>query len=304
MQVLAIDVGGTKVAAALIDRAGHILCKLQQPTEISSLDASLHQILALSTQLLDGKRVSAVSLSVPMVLDRATETVLWAPNLPGWENTDVKGILSERLGIPAFIEYDGHAAALGEWWGGAGRGCESLASIIIGTGIGAGFVAEGSLWRGYSRLAGAVGWFPLHTEEGTTTWESVASGTGIVRRARRRIEQNESTTLTDDNLTAKAVFAASKSGDILAQQVVEETAHYIGLGVAAVISFANPQVVILGGSIGQNADLMLTTIRRTASEWAQPYSARDTTIVLSTLGEEAGLLGAAYSAFSQLEPKE
>ncbi len=301
MSVLAIDVGGTKIAAAVIDREGRVLRKLQQPTDLRSLDAGISQMAAMSRMLLNGETLRAVSLSVPAVLERTTERILWAPNLPGWENSDVKSILGERLGVPAFIEYDGHAAALGEWWGGAGRGCDSLASIIIGTGIGAGFIAEGRLWKGYSRLAGAVGWFPVHTAEGIVPWETAASGSGIVRRAQRLMEQGESTILSTDGLTARQVFDAARHDDALACQVVEETARYIGLGVAAVISFANPQIVILGGSIGQNSDLILPAIRRAASEWAQPYAARDVTIVCSTLGEEAGLLGAAYSAFAQLE---
>jgi glucokinase len=204
--------------------------------------------------------------------------------------------------VPASIDYDGHAAALGEWWGGAGSGYDSLASIIIGTGIGAGFIADGRLWIGRNRLAGAVGWFPVHSDEGLVAWETAAAGAGIVRRARRLIERGASTMIDDDDLTAREIFEAARRGDSLACQVVEETAFYVGLGIAAVISFANPQIVILGGSIGQHSEIILPTIRKTATQWAQPYSARDVPIVCSTLGEEAGLLGAAYSAFQLLEP--
>ncbi|MFN8449042.1 MAG: ROK family protein [Anaerolineae bacterium] len=301
MSVLAVDIGGTKVAVAVIDRQGHILRKTHQPTDLRGHVDVVSQIEEMSRTILDGETIVAVGLSVPAVIDRATDRILWAPNLPGWENADLKGVISERFGVPASIEYDGHAAVLGEWWGGAGRGCQSLASIIIGTGIGAGFIEEGRLWKGYNRLAGTVGWFPILTEDGVVSWEQAASGAGIVRSARRHIERGEPTRLQLDGLTAKQVFDAARQGDALACQVTEEIARYIGVGVASVISFANPQVVILGGSIGYHSDLILPSVRRIAAEWAQPYAARDVLILSSTLGEEAGLLGAAYSAFEQLD---
>jgi glucokinase len=300
---LAVDVGGTKVAVALVDREGQIVRKTHQPTDLLGVAAVVEQIFALSQSLLDGEMPETLGLSVPAVIDRVTDRILWAPNLPGWDNADIKSSLSARFGAPVAIEYDGHAAVLGEWWGGAGRGCDSVASIIIGTGIGGGFMADGRLWIGRNRLAGTVGWFPVPTGEGVVAWEKVASGAGIVRRAQRLIAQGGATQLEADGLTAKAVFDAARQGDELACLVVEETAHYIGLGVSAVISFANPEIVILGGSIGQHSDIILPTVRRVAAEWAQPYASRDLPIVCSTLGEEAGLLGAAYSAFEKLKLK-
>lgn len=298
---LAVDVGGTKVAVAVVDDSARIVRKTHQPTDLRGASCVVDQIDAMSRELLGEQTPAAIGLSVPAVIDRVTDRILWAPNLPGWENADVKALLSERFGAPASIDYDGHAAVLGEWWGGAGRGCDTVASIIIGTGIGGGFIAEGALWKGNNRLAGAIGWFPITTDEGTVAWETAAAGAGIVRRARRYIELGRSTQLNADGLTARHIFDAARAGDLLAKQVAEETAHYLGLGVAAVVSFANPQVVVLGGSIGQHADFILPSIRNVVSQWAQPYSARDALIVCSQLGEEAGLLGAAHSAFALLK---
>ena len=301
MLTLAVDVGGTKVAVALVDDAGQIVGKTSQPTDLRGMSAVVEQIFDMSEKLVDGQMPSAIGLSVPAVIDPATDRILWAPNLPGWDNADITGSLNERFHLPTAISYDGHAAVLGEWWGGAGRGCDSVASIIIGTGIGGGFIADGRLWVGRNRLAGTVGWFPISSDEGIQAWETVASGSGIVRRAQRLIEQGETTRLTSNGLTAKGVFDAAREGDPLSCRVAEETANYIGLGVSAVISFANPEIVILGGSIGQHSDLILPTVRQVAAAWAQPYAARDVSIVCSTLGEEAGLLGAAYSAFELLK---
>ncbi len=301
MIALAVDVGGTKVAVAAVRRDGTVLRKLSQLTDPRGVQHVIEQIVAMSGGLLDGEAPVAAGVSVPAVLEHETDLVLWAPNLPGWEDADVKAMLGERLGVPTALEYDGHAAVLGEWWAGKGRGCDSVASIVIGTGIGAGFIADGRLWRGRDRLAGAVGWFPITTPDGIVPWETAASGPAIARRARQMIDAGVPTALSGDGLTARQVFEAARVGDDLACRVIEEAALYIGLGVAAVISFANPQIMILGGSIGQNAEPILPRIRQIAMEQAQPYAARDLPIVCTKLGEEAGLLGAAYSAFEQIE---
>lgn len=301
MIALAVDVGGTKVAAAAVDSDGTILRKLTALTDLRGSHAVIDQITTMTQTLFPEGMPAALGISVPAVLEHQTDRILWAPNLPGWEGADLKVIFSRRFGIPVSIEYDGHAAVLGEWWAGEGRGYTSIASVIIGTGIGGGFIVDGELWRGRDRLAGAIGWFPISTPEGVVHWESAASGPAIAKRALRLMEQGQPTQLTGNSLSAKTVFDAARNEDPLACQVVEETATYIGYGVAAVISFANPQIVILGGSIGQHADLILPTVERIVVDWAQPYSARGVPIVCTKLGEEAGLLGAAYSALQALK---
>lgn len=302
MIALAVDVGGTKVAVAAINHGGTILRKIHAPTDLSGPQAVVEQIITMSRTLFNGDKPAAVGICVPAVLEHHTDRVLWAPNLPGWEDADLKSLLSERLNVPASVEYDGHAAVLGEWWAGKGRGYTSIASVIIGTGIGGGFIVDGQLWRGRDRLAGAVGWFPVHTPDGMVHWETAAAGPAIARRALHFIHEGEPTRLNADGLTAKSVFDAAREGDSVACRVIEEIADYIGYGVAAVISFANPQIVILGGSIGQHADLILPAVEHIAGQWAQPYSARKLPIVCTRLGEEAGLLGAAYSAFQTVAP--
>jgi glucokinase len=302
MITLAIDVGGTKVAVAAVNQYGALLKKLQQPTDLSGPQMVVDQIVAMSKQILGAETVGAIGICVPAVLEAGSDRILWAPNLPGWEGTDLKAMLTEQYGVPTAVEYDGHAAVLGEWWAGKGRGYESVACVTIGTGIGAGFIVDGRLWKGRNRLAGAVGWFPVTTNDGMVHWEAAAAGPAIARHAQQKVAQGKSSLLSSTEFTAKDVFDAAQQGDAVACEVIEQAAKTIGLGIATVISFANPEIVILGGSIGQNADMMLPIVQRTAIEWAQPYSARDLPIVCSKLGEEAGLLGAAYSAFQQIEP--
>jgi glucokinase len=297
MNLLAVDIGGTKMACALVTSEGAISAKQQQPTDLSGPQAALEQIAAYAQQV--DRQPQAIGLSLPAVLEHNTDGVVWAPNLPGWRDLPFREMVQDRLKLPVFIEYDGHAAVLGEWWVRAAKGYQNVVSVIIGTGIGGGLIIDGALWRGSNRLAGASGWFPMMGPEGLDHWENLAAGPAIARRAQRLIASGHPSSLDSAGVTAKAVFDAARQGDALAQQVVEETASLIGQGPAILISLANPEIIVLGGSIGRQGDLLLRTAQETAHRWAQPVSAHNTAIVSSVLGEEAELLGAAYAAFSR-----
>ncbi len=297
MRLLAVDIGGTKIACALVTRDGEMTNKHQQPTDLSGPQAVVEQIAAYHQRLTAPP--DAVGISVPAVLEHNSDRVVWAPNLPGRRDLPFREMLQDRLGMPVAIEYDGHAAVLGEWWMGAAKGYRHVVSIIIGTGIGGGLIIDGRLWRGRDRLAGASGWFPMRGPDRLEHWENLAAGPAIARRAQVLIGSGHASSLNSDEVTPKAVFDAARQGDTLAQRVVDEVAEFIGRGVATIISLVNPEIIVLGGSVGRQGDLLLKTVRATALDWAQPISARDLTIVSSVLGEEAGLLGAAYAAFSR-----
>ncbi len=307
--VLAVDLGGTKVAAALVTTSGTVAQRRQEPTLQAGPEAGITQIVHMLQTLLaeggiDPAAVQGVGLGIPAVLERETDHVIWAPNLAGWRNVALRPALESRLGLPVYVEYDGHTAVLGEWWVGAGRGYQSVVDVIIGTGIGGGMILDGRLFRGHDRLAGAAGWFALTTEAGQTDdrgqalghWESLAAGPGIAQLARRLLAGEVRSGLPAEELTAKAVFEAARVGDPLARQVVDRVAGLIGLGVANIVSLVNPEVVILGGGIGAQGDLLLPGVREVVQQWAQPISAGSTLITSSQLGVDAGLLGAAYAA--------
>lgn len=296
MRLLAVDIGGTKIAFALVTRGGEMIQKRQQPTDLSGPQAVIEQIAAYYQSLVEPPE--AIGISLPAVLEPGTDRVVWAPNLPGWRDLPFREMLQDRLSLPVVLEYDGQAAVLGEWWKGAAQGYRHVVSVIIGTGIGGGVIIEGNLWRGRDRLAGASGWFPMVGPDGPDHWENLAAGPAIARRARKLVESGRPSSLSAD-VTAKAVFEAARQGDILAQEVVGEAAECIGRGVATIISLMNPEIIVLGGSVGQQGDLLLPLVRETALRWAQPISSRDLKIVSSMLGEEASLLGAAYAAFSR-----
>lgn len=313
---LAVDIGGTKVAVAIIGNGGDIIHRLQEPTcqegpvvGIAQIAALLDQVVSTSGVPVEG--IGAVGVGIPAVLAPESDHVIWAPNLQGWRDVALRETLAEQCGLRVFVEYDGHTAVLGEWWAGAGKEYDSVVNIIIGTGIGGGLILDGRLFRGRDRLAGAAGWFAMTAEptggdtrsESVGHWESLAAGPGIARRARALLEVYPDSRLVTlgDRLTAKDVFAAAREGDRLSCHIVQETGRLIGLGVANVVSLVNPQIVVLGGSIGCQGDLLLADVQEVVHQWAQPASGRALPIVSSQLGAEAGLLGAAYAAHLRLD---
>ncbi|MEJ5246243.1 MAG: ROK family protein [Caldilinea sp.] len=310
--ILAVDVGGSKVAAALVTADGVVHHRVQAPTSQRGPVEGIDQIAALLQKILEIKdpstnEIAAIGLGVPAVLEEGTDRVIWAPNLAGWRNVDLRGPLQARFGWPVYLEYDGHAATLAEWWLGAGKNLHSFVNVIIGTGIGGGMVLDGRLVRGVNRLAGAAGWFAFTTDPAVAeerdrsvgAWEAKAAGPGIVSRARALLASAPDSTLArvdEEALTAEQVFAAAQQGDELARSVIEETAEWIGLGLANIVSLVNPQAIVLGGGVGVACAPLLPRILDTMKQWAQPWSARSCCVAISALGADAGLLGAAYGA--------
>ncbi len=317
--LLAVDIGGTKTACALVTREGVILDQLQAPTSQEGPQAGIAQIHALLQELLrrsdlDKTAVQAIGVGIPAVLARHSDQVIWAPNLPGWRDVPLRESLQALSRLPVFVEYDGHTAVLGEWWAGAGRGFDSCVDIIIGTGIGGGMILDGRLVRGGDRLAGAAGWFAMtpaadQAHEGQRQighWESQAAGPGIAARAASRLADYPDSILARSirPLTAHAIFNAARQGDKLAAAIIEDTASIIGVGIANIVSLVNPQIVILGGSIGSQGDLLLPGVRRAVKALAQPISASSVTIESSKLATDAGLFGAAYAALLRSEEQD
>jgi glucokinase len=310
--LLSVDLGGTKVSAAVMTPQGKILFRVQEPTNQEGPALLMRQIAKMLRSLINqsGLKTQAIlgiGIGIPAVLEPETDFVIWGPNLRGWRNVDLRGTLERELGLPVFVEYDGHTAVLGEWWLGAGRGYQSVAMIIVGTGIGGGLILDGRLYRGRDRLAGAAGWFALTSDAQASDprgqsighWESLAAGPGIARRASGLLSSHPESSLQaipPNELTARDIFKAAHQGDRLGDHIVKETANIIGLGVANVISLVNPEIVVLGGSVGRQA-VLLPFIQKVVGRWAQPASASSVKIVSSQLGSDAGLYGAAYAVW-------
>lgn len=315
--ILAVDVGGTKLAAALVTPQGKLAAWMQESTSQAGPEASIRQIAHLLRQLtasqgISMKEISAVGIGVPAVLEPGTDRVLWAPNLSGWREVPLCPALQDDMGLPVFAEYDGHTAVLGECWQGAGRGFTNVVNVIVGTGIGCGMLLDGRLVRGANRLAGAAGWFVL-TPNATLQdersraigfWEANAAGPGLALRAQAQLADHPGSILQAQDIALKAedIFSAAKQGDEYALKLLADLADWLGLGLANIVSLVNPQLVILGGGMGSRCQTLLPHIQQVILRWAQPVSAQNVQLKVSTLGFQAGLLGAAYAAMLRLSP--
>jgi glucokinase len=291
--VLAVDIGGTKLATAVVDDDGRIHASRKDRIEKSSIDKSVKQIYVQASATLQDARMSwgemsAAGVIVPGTFDKRTG-LAWAPNVWGNSCIPLFKELSERLPSQVFVETDRVGYVLGEQWLGAARGLSDVVFVAVGTGIGAGIVSGGQLIRGTGNVAGSVGWLALNPEfqevyRGFGCWECEASGSALARLG--------------GSTSAEQVAAAARKGETQALEAVAYASRYLAMGIANLVSVLNPQMVVLGGGVMRCGDLFLSRIRQDFPRWAQPEAARQTRIELTTLGELAGLLGAARWALS------
>lgn len=281
--VLAVDLGGTKTAIARVDEEGS-LADRQSFLSAHSLPESVDQIVTIVRA---SQHVDAIGIIVPGIYAPPTGTA-WCPNLWGAEHVPLRKALKDRLDTRVLIDSDRSGYVLGEAWQGTARGLRHVVFVGIGTGIGVGILSDGIVIRGAGGIAGAAGWFALNPEWTESygiagCWEAEASGLGVAREAN----------LPD----ARAVVAAARSGDERALRVLRRAAHYTAMGIANLISVLNPEAVVLGGGLMTGAgDLMLDWIRSEVPRWAQPLAAGQCRVELTSLGEDAGLFGAAKLA--------
>jgi glucokinase len=308
--VIAIDLGGTKCAGAVINDEGQILesdkylLGSKEGDEVAGLilDLCLHLYKKAKNNYPD---VAGIGISVPGISYRHTGKV-WAPNIPGWSDFPLKNYLEERFPVPMTVKVDNDRACciLGETWMGTARGKKDAIFLTVGTGIGAGILVDGKVLRGSDDIAGAIGWLALETEyldgyRDFGCFEYHASGDGLVREARDLLLKNPAreTFLKKENLTASGILEAYRQKDEIAKQVVQKAIRLWGKTAANLVSLFNPEMIIFGGGIFGPAHFLIDAIREEATRWAQPISIRKVTIVSSTLGNAAPLLGAAKMIF-------
>lgn len=295
--VLALDIGGTKVSASLVASDGSILWSEQAPVADASGSPSgfLEDLVSRSISEL-GSTPAAVGVAIPAVLDSNTDAVVWAPNLPEWSGLDIREAINRAGHCPVTIEYDGHAAALGEAWLGAGRSCDDFVVVAVGTGIGCGIVSNGEVVRGADRLAGAAGWMIIRDEG--VTWESAASSE-MARRLASAAADDSSSRPSQTPPHPASLFEAAADGDQRASQAIDQLGREIGIGIANLVSVLNPDRVILTGGLGARPEL-IESVRGTVREFAQPVAGANVEISTSPLGSSSVLLGAARSALSAI----
>lgn len=310
--LLGFDIGGTKCAAVL----GQIRPGTAKPGTVEILERisfatprapgeTLERLLAQGAELVDSWKpasLEAVGISCGGPLDSQRGLILSPPNLPNWDEVDVLTPVRQRWGVPAALENDANACALAEWRWGAGQGCRNMVFLTFGTGMGAGLILDGQLYRGANDMAGEVGHIRLAPDGPmgygkAGSFEGFCSGGGIAAAAQSLAEEWLAAGRTSllaasrdgiRRITAKTVAEAAQAGDALAREVLADTAAYLGRGLAILIDILNPERIVLGSIYVRQQGLLQPLMREAMAKEALALSRSVCDIVPAGLGEAVG----------------
>lgn len=307
---LGIDLGGTNVAAAVVDEAGQILGRASLPTpqgvpapQVADQMAEAARQAARSAGL-EGGAIAAVGVGSPGTVEPDRGCVRYWSNL-AFRDVPLVELLEARLNKPVYLENDANAAALGEYAAGAGKGSASLIAITLGTGVGGGAVLDGKLYTGFNYAGMEVGHFVIEYNGRLCTcgrrgcFEAYCSATALIKRTREEMSRSRDSLLWKLAGSLEAVngrhpFDAAAQGDETARQVVEEYINYLGCGIASLVNIFQPEVFCVGGGPSAQGENLLGPVRAILErENYARDNPRRTRLVQAALGNDAGLIGAA-----------
>jgi glucokinase len=313
--VIALDIGGTKLASGLFTDSGAPSDKRAVPLD-GRRGAAVGELIAREVRRLQKaavrrrQQVRAIGVSVPGIVNSRGSSV-WAPNIPGWEDFPLRDVIRRSLDAAAVkndikivVDNDRAASILGEAWQGVAQRCRNAVFLAVGTGIGAGILLDGHVVRGAHGIAGAIGWLALdrHFDPAYVAcgcFESHASGEGIARVGRSLVASHNryrGALAKGAALTSRDIFAAHEAGDSLAQLTIDEAVEFWGLASANLISLLNPEKLIFGGGVFGPAAPLIGAIAAQARRWAQPISFEQVEFYASLLEDEAARYGAGFLA--------
>jgi glucokinase len=308
-RIAGIELGGTKLAAAVFSETGEVLHR--ETVQLAGREGARvgGLIRDLARELADTHNCAATGVCIPG-LYRSDKGTVWAPNIPGWDDYPLLAELRAALPASHHVAIDSDRAAyiLGETWKGAAQDVRDAIFVAVGTGIGAGILVDGRIVRGHGDVAGAAGWLaldrpfaPRFKQHGC--FEDQASGPGLVRVARDMIADDPGYkgALLRDEMTTAMIFDAHDSGDTVARRVIDNAIELWGMAAANLVSIFNPRMLVFGGGIFGPAAQFIPRIATEARRWAQPIAIEQVRFAASTTGGDAGLLGAGKLAMQSLE---
>lgn len=295
--IATVDLGGTKVRAAIADLSCRVLAELTELTDPRGGVDLIRQIGRMCRQAakhndISFEKVRLAVVGVPGVPERETGHVLMAPNIPGFDQLDVPSQLSRELGLDVVVENDVNLAVLGEHWIGSGAGVEDLAYVALGTGIGSGIIVGGELVRGNGNAAGELGFLPF----GADPFEAESLRVGALERVTATAGMRERyLDLTGKDVDVPGIFDAAAAGDDPALTVLDETARNVARAVAAICVLTNPGKVVMGGSIGSREELVQRVRDLLPLCFPNPVE-----VSVSSLGAHAAIVGGAAIGLGHL----
>src|SRR4051812_339010 len=313
--VVGVDLGGTKILAGVFDNSLECIGLTKLSTKAQrGLEPVIGRIErcigdAVDEADLSMKQISGVGIGAPGAVDFPEGKVIFAPNLEGWKDVPLKKELEKQLGVPVFVENDANIAILGVHVAELKGKPKNVVGIFVGTGIGGGMIINGDPYSGFNHTAGEIGHMVIDINGpkcgcgNKGCFEALASRTAIFQRIKAGVKDGEKTLLTEmlgndlEDLRSGDLRKAIRRGDKFVSKVIDETAEYIGIGVANLVNILGPEVVVLGGGVVEAlSDEMMSIISKTAKEHAMPGTLKGVEIVASKLGDIAGITGGAVLA--------
>lgn len=304
--VVGVDLGATKIALGLIDPAHRIVAYRRTSTNADKgpqavVERIAQSVAELERELPDGTRIAALGICSPGPVDYQTGMLIDPPNLSGLHHTALRQMLSERLNLPVSLEHDAKAAALGEFYYGAGRGERSMVYIVVGTGVGAAIVIDGQLYRGAHNSAGEVGHVTLDRQGELCSCgsrgcvETYASGPWLACRYRRAIEREGQGPCQQPG-TGEMVARLAEQGDILAMQIMTQAGEALGVAIASMAMILDIGLYVVGGSVAKSGDLLLEPARGIVPHYSYQSVSSRVRVVATELWEDGPILGCGWLA--------
>jgi glucokinase len=307
---IGIDLGGTAIKAAAVSREGDVLGQVSAPTPSrDDRPGVVEAVAALVREVrLEAAEPRGYGVGIPGLVERVHGRVVRLPNFPGWEGFPLRDELTAAVGTPLVLENDANCAAVGETWRGAAHDAEHALVITLGTGVGAGLILDGALWRGPDGYAGEFGHIKVEPRGepcgcgSSGCVEAYASGTAIVRMAREALATGRAPILDrlchgrEGEVTPEAVNQAARAGDEAARQIFHVVARYLGMAISDVVNLLGVTHYVIGGGIAGAMDLIGGELRQAVEQRVFSVPPERLTIVRARLGPNAGMLGAAYLA--------
>jgi glucokinase-like ROK family protein len=313
-KVVGVDMGATHVTFILADSSAHVIKEIEYALDINQgpeiclkqVDTNYNQLLADSG--LTKSDILAVGFGVPGPVVTEIGMVDAPPIMPGWSRFPIRDFLQKNWGVQVSVNNDAELGALGEWAYGAGRGEHNLCYLKVGTGVGAGILLEGQIYRGTTGTAGEIGHMtidengPLCSCGNKGCLEAFTGGRAIAQKAMEAVRAGQRTDLANikpvENITIKDVVAAARRGDLISQQLFKESGIHLGTAIAGMVNLFNPSMVVVGGGVAQIGDLLLDPIRNTVRQRSLRVASGAVRITSALLGRQSSGIGAVVQANS------
>ena len=313
--VVGVDLGGTKISAALSNLNGEVISQTTVPTKAEEGEIPvLNRIIdSIEKVIKDGavgyEDIKSIGIGSPGPLDAEKGTIIYTPNLP-FKNFNLVDPIKNKFGVPVFLDNDANVAAIGEYMFGAGRGAKHIVFFTVSTGVGGGAVLNGKVYRGHTSNALEIGHMTVAPDGPRCNCgnigcvEATSSGTAIAKRGQEAITSKVETSLRKyDKITSYEVFTEAAAGDEVCKDIIDNALNYLGIAVANAVSIFDPEIIIIGGGVSKAGDIVFDTVRNVVNKRCFKSMAESVKIVPAGLGTDAGVIGSVTLALIETQDK-